>query len=520
MTTCNPVDGAINGLVKFRIQFKQNKAPGQRSRMNWASNENHQSIPEPNPFLNPAPNLPPDFGRGVKLDATDAMLMKFCKGLELGCWRPIADGLSSADTIAFCTGRTLLPGSNCFRNEVTAMAHDNPCVRHGLLALASTYVLDYLPSKALEKRANMHYQRSVTLLSLELNKVSTYLPGKEDVVLATIVLLSVNDLVNWEGNQGSSTPPEWLTGNRMAKTVLDLSDPGYRYHHPKNVQYSNVRRYMGGKAALVDIFCSVMAPLEPVQGPCPFPWLLEGTEREVRKIDGLNGLAPKLLHIYAQVTHLSARLAMDPTSIVIPRAAKILEQRLKNFWQWSEFSDGYQTSDALLESCILGADGKVSDATKVTELTAECYVASAEVYLQCRLFRRPRVDPIVQNLAQRLLICTQRLPTEGQTFTAMAPMFSIFVAGLVVFRREDRDIIRNWFTRVIKGTRGNVPPAWQALQTVWAWQDTTLQAEELHDLQMTSQAVLDDDMMLTHRRAWWEEMVWEIDRSVGKMNLA
>jgi hypothetical protein len=99
-------------------------------------------------------------------------------------------------------------------------------------------------------------------------------------------------------------------------------------------------------------------------------------------------------------------------------------------------------------------------------------------------------------------------------------MFSIFVAGLVVFRDEDRDIIRNWFVRVIKGTRGNVPPAWQALQTVWAWQDTTLQAEELYDLQTTPRAVLDDDMMLVQRRAWWEEMVSEIDRSVGKMNLA
>jgi hypothetical protein len=357
------------------------------------------------------------------------------------------------------------------------------------------------------------------LLSHELNKESTYLPGKEDVVLATIVLLSVNDLVNWEGNQGSSTSPEWLTGNKMGKTVLDLSDPGYRYQHPEYVQCSNVRRYMGGKAALADIFCSVMAPLEPVQGPCPYPWLLQGTEREMRKIDGLNGLAPKLLHMYAQVTHFSSRLAMDTTSIVIPRAAKVLERRLKNFWQWSELSEGYQTSDTLLESCDMGPDGKVSD-PKVTELTAECYVASAEVYLQCRLFRRPRIDPIVQDLAQRLLICAQRLPTDGQAFTAMAPMFSIFVAGLIIFRDEDHEIIRNWFVRVIKGTRGNVPPAWQALQTVWTWQDSTLQAEELWDIHTTSGEVFDDDMMVAQRRAWWEEMVWEIDRSVGKMNLA
>lgn len=85
-TSYNAVDGAINGLVKFRIQFKHDKAPSWQSRMNWTSDENRQSTPQPSPFLNPAPNLPPDFGRGIKLDATDAKLLKFCKGLQWDVW--------------------------------------------------------------------------------------------------------------------------------------------------------------------------------------------------------------------------------------------------------------------------------------------------------------------------------------------------------------------------------------------------------------------------------------------------
>jgi hypothetical protein len=40
-----------------------------------------------------------------------------------------------------------------------------------------------------------------------------------------------------------------------------------------------------------------------------------------------------------------------------------------------------------MESCELNEDGKVSDPIKVVELTAEAYLASAQVYLQCRLFR-------------------------------------------------------------------------------------------------------------------------------------
>ena len=100
-----------------------------------------------------------------------------------------------------------------------------------------------------------------------------------------------------------------LTENRTAKMALDKTDPGYRYLNPINVQSRKVRRYLGNKAALADIFCFVVAPLAAKGSSCPYPWLLKGSEREVRRIDGLNGLAPKLLHSYAQVTHLATRIA-------------------------------------------------------------------------------------------------------------------------------------------------------------------------------------------------------------------
>ena len=228
------------------------------------------------------------------------------------------------DTVAFCTGRTLLPESNGFLNDIMPMASGNVCVKHALLALASTYVLDYLPSKELEKRANMHHKRAVMLLGQELNKEETYQPGNEDAIVGALVLLCHNDvslpppvatllthaqLVNWEIDRERSKSPIWLTGNQTAKMVLDKSDPGYRYMSPMNVQSSKARRYLGNKAALADIFCSVAAPLAPKESSCPYPWLLGGNEREVRRIDGLNGLSPKLLHTYAQVTHLATRIA-------------------------------------------------------------------------------------------------------------------------------------------------------------------------------------------------------------------
>jgi hypothetical protein len=73
--------------------------------------------------------------------------------------------------------------------------------------------------------------------------------------------------------------------------------------------------------------------------------------------------------------------------MIIPHGAEELGQRLVNFRQWSDLSEGYETQQELLDSCKLNSDGKVDCPAKVTELTAETWVAAAQIYLQCRFFR-------------------------------------------------------------------------------------------------------------------------------------
>lgn len=73
--------------------------------------------------------------------------------------------------------------------------------------------------------------------------------------------------------------------------------------------------------------------------------------------------------------------------MIAPMAGKVLETRLHNFQQWSDFSEGYSSPEALFAGCQLDASGKVMSPVDMTELIAESYVASAKVYLQCRLFR-------------------------------------------------------------------------------------------------------------------------------------
>ena len=65
----------------------------------------------------------------------------------------------------------------------------------------------------------------------------------------------------------------------------------------------------------------------------------------------------------------------------------ILESKLHNFQQWSDFSEAYITPEMMLAECKLDAAGKVMSPVDMTNIIAESYVAAAQIYLQCRLFR-------------------------------------------------------------------------------------------------------------------------------------
>ncbi len=112
--------------------------------------------------------------------------------------------------------------------------------------------------------------------------------------------------VNWELRKPKGEVPNWYLGARLAKSILDHSDPGYRYWKVANVQTTTARLANANWAAFACILAQPVTPLKREEGDNPFSWLLQGTEREVRKIHGSTGLCPKLLHTFAQVTHLSA----------------------------------------------------------------------------------------------------------------------------------------------------------------------------------------------------------------------
>ena len=72
---------------------------------------------------------------------------------------------------------------------------------------------------------------------------------------------------------------------------------------------------------------------------------------------------------------------------MVPLAAMKIRDSLRDFWQWSDLSAGHKSVEDLMDSCVLGADGKVQDPVKVTELSAHAWVPAAEMYLHMRVFR-------------------------------------------------------------------------------------------------------------------------------------
>ncbi|KAL9108763.1 MAG: hypothetical protein Q9227_006559 [Pyrenula ochraceoflavens] len=387
-----PNDGAVNGLIKFRLRALDEQRDSERpqarlflhrrkiSDVSTDSNDTSES----NPSRAHLSYAPPDFGKDLHLDQTDTKLWRFY-------------------IVAFCPGRTLLPETNCWLNSLPAVAQRSGCAKFALLSLAAGYVLDYAPSEKLRARANKHHRKAVALLSIELNKERNYDPGNEEGVLAALALLNQEDMINWETHLGYGSEPKWYLGLKAMKYLLDKSDPGYRYHKPINVQSSFMRYYMGNVQAQNDILCQCASPLDMTDEECPYPWLLEGGHHD------------------------------NPSSPTIPIAAHAILTRLSTMTQWSNLSTTTPSLDVLLTIHSLDPEtGKITTPTANVDFTALSYVLTAQIYLHCRLLRQSRHHPIVQRLLKDLIVCTKVIPLSGHMYTAqvnlVGPVISAFVA--------------------------------------------------------------------------------------------
>ncbi|TGJ64117.1 hypothetical protein EYR41_010193 [Orbilia oligospora] len=484
-----PSQAAVNGLVKFRLwntdgsgeSVPAAKAPKKLYIPGNSSKQNPDTLVSTilDPNNQGVNHLPPGFGKSLMLKPEDQKLFDFYR-------------------CAICSGRTLLDKENIHLLEIAPMADKSKGVCHAVLSLASAYLLDYWPSPSFAVRANYHYQESIKWLTEELKNTQNYEPGKEEALVTTLSLLIHNEIVCWEPTE-ENLVPAWYRAARLARRVLDTSDPGYNYKRRRNVQESKARHRIGNEIAFCEILSSAFAPVEEedLRGRCPYSWLMSGTETEVTKIEGNTGMCAKVLYTLARITYMTGMFAKNPCKTEVwPTFAGKIRTELERVRQWSDLSEGYSHAQELLDACILDENGLVKTKEEATDLTAQTYIQAALIYLECRFFRRTPYHPSVRRNLDYLIKCFDRCPTSGDLYTAQTPVFGVAIAGVVATTEKERDFCRKYVRGTCTaGERGNLATLDNTLEFIWKWMDENRPKQE------------EDDADLLDRRQWWEELV-------------
>lgn len=148
------------------------------------------------------------------------------------------------------------------------------------------------------------------------------------------------------------------------------------------------------------------------------------------------------------------------------------------------------------------------------------------------LNRIPRNHPaVVENLAD-LARCIQIMPTSGYQFTAQAPLFPVFLLGMLTTDPKHRAVSKAWFDDVVSTpvrsvslddicrtvpsplfgslTRDSqsVPPLYEVLQRVWQWIDVEIELP-------SPTAPLAGHIGL--RYPWWEQLVEKVDEQESEV---
>lgn len=195
--------------------------------------------------------------------------------------------------------------------------------------------------------------------------------------------------------------------------------------------------------------------MDPKAESARFGWLLYGTKEDMYEIHGGCGFSKRLLHILSQVTYCAARLQQAPKSLVVPTTARFLEEELERMRQWSrEGTNGDLVQDLEHQPISwireTSDDFQVSSAPQMTETTAEAWRLAAVLYLQCRLLRLPRDHPDVVLRVGELAKCIAIMPTSGSNFTAQAPLFPVFLLGLLSTVPSHKSVAIDWFQSVVR----------------------------------------------------------------------
>ncbi|TFB07765.1 hypothetical protein CCMA1212_000570 [Trichoderma ghanense] len=447
--------------------------------------------------MNSPQMLPSHFGLVSRMDKMDRKLWSF----YIGNW---------------CPGRSILGKTNLWLQDFAAM-EGSEGVLCAIQSLAGIYVYDYQPMEEISRRINHRFALAEARLSHLLSRAD--LTVEEASELITILsILSMQDIVLTERRRKRPYTPRWLEGFKQGEHFLESIDEGSRFWSKSNVQLSSLRisqSIIVGRAVILSQLMTTLPPpstFDPEREAARFGWLLYGDMKDMYEIHGGCGFSKKLLHSFSQITYCSARLYQDPESSVIPLTAKFLLSELLDMRQWSSAPNSNpwevaKTQQQTIEMVRAAQEGYVIDsASAMTEVTAEAWRIAAIVYLQCRALRIPRNHPEVLSNLNDLAKCINIMPTSGYNFTAQAPLFPVFLLGMLATVPGHVAVAQNWFERVTSTpVRSSVPPLYDALKRIWMWIDTE------PTLKPPVNGRLDEEV--GKRLPWWEHLVQRVQEN-------
>ncbi|UNI22670.1 hypothetical protein JDV02_008536 [Purpureocillium takamizusanense] len=441
-----------------------------------------------------APRMVPKlFGYEAKMDQTDRKFWTF----YIKNW---------------CPGRSVLQETNLWLKDFAQM-HKSDGVRAAIQSLAGIYIYDYLPRDDVRKRVNERFfEAESRLSSLLADPATTTNEGRANELITIAVILSMQDIVLTERRLARPSMPRWLSGFQQGELFLQATDQGSRFWKRSNAQLSSLRIsqsiIVGRAVILAQPMTELPAPatFDPEAEASRFGWLLYGSESDMYQIHGGCGFSKKLLHIMSQITYCAARLQQDPENIVVPMTTQYLLKELVQMRQWSSESKDWKSAKAgpSVADWLRGmpAGYQIDTSAEMTDVTAEAWRLTAIIYLQCRVLRLPRSHPEVLATMSDLAACIKVMPTSGFQFTAQAPLFPVFLLGLLATRPSHRAASKTWFDEVVSTpVRSSVPPLYEALQRIWQWIDNVIAIT-------TSTSV--EAEPIGHRFAWWEQLVAEV----------
>ncbi|KAL7817113.1 fungal-specific transcription factor domain-containing protein [Trichoderma gracile] len=484
----------------------------------WGSSHSSMNSPQ---------MLPTHFGLVSRMDKMDRKLWSF----YIGNW---------------CPGRSVLGKTNLWLQDFAAM-EGSEGVLCAIQSLAGIYVYDYQPMEEISRRINHRFALAEARLSHLLSRTGLSVDeASELITIASILSMQdVSGLINgilgttrlysllmaWattdsplsqivltERRRKRPYTPRWLEGFKQSEHFLETIDEGSRFWSKSNVQLSSLRisqSIIVGRAVVLSQLMTTLphpATFDPEREAARFGWLLYGDMQDMYEIHGGCGFSKKLLHAFSQITYCSARLYQDPESSVIPLTAKFLLSELLDMRQWSSAPNSNpwevaKVQPQTIEMVRAAHEGYVIDsASSMTEVTAEAWRIAAIVYLQCRALRIPRNHPDVLSNLNDLAKCINIMPTSGYNFTAQAPLFPVFLLGMLATVPGHVAVAQNWFERVTSTpVRSSVPPLYDALKRIWMWIDTE------PTLKPPVNGRLDEEV--GKRLPWWEHLVQRVQEN-------